>query len=49
MRRKIDVDSIKEIASGLGELNYKSVFVGGAFVSLYVDDPASFSQVDTMH
>jgi len=41
MRRKIDIESIKEIASGLGELNYKSVFVGGAVVSLYVDDPAA--------
>ena len=41
MRRKIDVDSIKEIASGLGDLNHKSVFVGGAVVSIYIDDPAA--------
>ncbi len=41
MRRKIDLESIAEIASALGDLNEKSVFVGGAVVSLYVDDPAA--------
>jgi len=41
MRRKIDIESITEIASALGELNERSVFVGGAIVSLYADDPAA--------
>ena len=41
MRRKIDIESIIEVASALGELNDKSVFVGGAVVGLYVDDPAA--------
>lgn len=30
-----------KIAHALGELNERAVFVGGAVVSLYVDDPAA--------
>lgn len=41
MRRNIDIESIIEVASALGELNEKSAFVGGAIVGLYVDDPAA--------
>ncbi len=41
MRRQIDTESIVEVASALGELNEKTVFVGGAVVSIYVDDPAA--------
>ncbi|MBM3405482.1 MAG: nucleotidyl transferase AbiEii/AbiGii toxin family protein, partial [Bacteroidetes bacterium] len=41
MRRNIDIDSIKTVALALGELNEKAVFVGGAVVSVYVNDPAA--------
>lgn len=41
MRRQIDTESIVEVASALGELNEKTVFVGGAVVSIYVNDPAA--------
>lgn len=41
MDRKIDIDNIIEVATALGELNEKTVFVGGAVVGLYVDDPAA--------
>ena len=30
-----------KIAKALGELNRKVVFVGGAMVSLYIDDPSA--------
>ena len=30
-----------KVAKALGELNRKVVFVGGAMVSLYIDDPAA--------
>ncbi len=30
-----------KVARGLGELNHDVVFVGGAMVSLYIDDPAA--------
>ena len=32
---------IKTIANALGELNQKVVYVGGAVVSLYIDDTAA--------
>lgn len=32
---------IQKIAHALGELNERVVFVGGAVVSLYVDDPSA--------
>ena len=32
---------IKKIAAALGELNEKVIYVGGATVSLYIDDPAA--------
>ena len=32
---------VLKIANALGELNERIVFVGGAVVSLYVDDPAA--------
>ncbi len=41
MRRQIDTESIVEVASALGELYEKTVFVGGAVVSIYVNDPAA--------
>ena len=41
MDRKIDIESIIEVATALGELNQKTVFVGGAVVGLYADDPAA--------
>ena len=41
MRRQIDTETIVEVASALGELNEKTVFVGGAVVSIYVNDPAA--------
>ncbi len=31
----------KRVADALGELNEKVVFVGGAMISLYIDDPAA--------
>jgi hypothetical protein len=41
VRRKIDAGSIVEVATALGELNAKTVFVGGAIVSVYINDPAA--------
>ena len=38
---QINIGVIKKIASALGELNVKVVYVGGAVVSLYVNDPAA--------
>ena len=32
---------IKKIATALGEINEQVVYVGGAVVSLYIDDPAA--------
>ena len=40
-RREINIESIIEVAEALGELNNKVVYVGGAVVSLYVNDPAA--------
>src|SRR5690554_7846519 len=37
----INLNVVAEVAKGLQELNEKVVFVGGAVVSLYTDDPAA--------
>ena len=37
----INKQIIKKIANALGELNDRVMFVGGAVVSLYIDDPAA--------
>jgi hypothetical protein len=39
--RTIDIGAVVEIAKALQELRYQVVFVGGAIVSLYTDDPAA--------
>jgi hypothetical protein len=39
--RTIDLSVVSEIARALGNLNESVVFVGGAIVSIYVDDPAA--------
>lgn len=39
--RDINKDTIKTIASALGELNNEVVFVGGAIIVLYIDNPAA--------
>lgn len=39
--KKINEGIIKEVAEALGELNERVVYVGGAVVSLYADDPAA--------
>lgn len=39
--REINLDVVAEIAVALGDLNKSIVFVGGAVVSVYVDDPAA--------
>lgn len=38
---EISIDVIKKIARALGDLNDRVVYVGGAVVSLYIDDPAA--------
>jgi hypothetical protein len=38
---QINIGVIKKIAAALGELNGGVVYVGGAVVSLYVNDPAA--------
>lgn len=38
---EINIDVIKQIARALGDLNNRVVYVGGAVVSLYIDDPAA--------
>jgi len=38
---EINIHAIKNIARALGELNDKVVYVGGAVVSLYVNDPGA--------
>jgi hypothetical protein len=48
VKRKIDIESVIEVATALGELNQKSVFVGGSVVSLYIDDPAAEELRPTM-
>ncbi|MHB8579902.1 MAG: nucleotidyl transferase AbiEii/AbiGii toxin family protein [Ignavibacteriaceae bacterium] len=39
--KKINIGVIKKVAEALGELNKKVVYVGGAVVSIYADDPAA--------
>ena len=39
--RTINLGVVAEIAEALGELNKSVVFVGGAIVSVYADDPAA--------
>ena len=39
--RDINLDVVAEIAKALGDLNKSVVFVGGAVVSVYADDPAA--------
>jgi hypothetical protein len=41
MSNALNISMIKEIATALEELKDKVVFVGGATVSLYIDDPAA--------
>ena len=38
---EININIIKQIACALGDLNNRVVYVGGAVVSLYIDDPAA--------
>lgn len=38
---QINIGVIKKIAAALGELNGRVVYVGGAVVSLYINDPAA--------
>jgi len=38
---QINTAAVKKIAIALQEMNDKAVFVGGAVVSLYIDDPAA--------
>lgn len=37
----INREATKRVARALGDLNEKVVFVGGAMISLYIDDPAA--------
>lgn len=37
----INRKAAKRVAVALGELNEKVVFVGGAMISLYINDPAA--------
>ena len=37
----INREAIRKIAFALGEMNKRVVFVGGATISLYIDDPAA--------
>lgn len=39
--RIINIDLVAQVANGLQELRGKMVFVGGAVISLYTDDPAA--------
>lgn len=39
--RIINIATVAEVATALKELKDKMIFVGGAVVSLYVDDPSS--------
>jgi len=38
---EINIGVIKQIARALGGLNNRVVYVGGAVVGLYIDDPAA--------
>ena len=39
--RIINLDVVAEIAQALGDLNESVIFVGGAVISIYADDPAA--------
>jgi dihydrofolate reductase len=39
--RTINISVVAEIAEALQDLKHNMVFVGGAVVSLYTDDPAA--------
>jgi hypothetical protein len=39
--RTINIGVVAEVAKALAELKKQMVFVGGAVVSLYADDPAA--------
>ncbi len=38
---KINIETIKKIATALAELNDRVIYVGGAVIGLYVNDPAA--------
>ena len=38
---EINISVIKQIVRALGDLNERVVYVGGAVVSLYINDPAA--------
>ncbi|MCF8345506.1 MAG: hypothetical protein K9H13_12790 [Bacteroidales bacterium] len=40
-RREINIESLIEVAEALGDLNNRAVYVGGAVVSMYLNDPAA--------
>jgi len=40
-RREINIESLTEVAEALDDLNERSVYVGGAVLSLYVNDPSA--------
>ena len=37
----INIDTVAQVAEGLKDLKSKMIFVGGAIVSLYTDDPSA--------
>jgi predicted nucleotidyltransferase len=39
--KTINIDTVMQVAEGLQELREKMVFIGGAVISLYTDDPAA--------
>lgn len=41
MRDRVNIQAVQFVAEGLKELRERVVFVGGAVVSLYADDPAA--------
>lgn len=46
--KQINLEILKKIAIGLGEINNQAVYVGGVIVSVYADDPAADDVRPTM-
>ena len=40
----VNLDTVAAVAQALGDLNEEVIYVGGAIISLYVDDPSAWQK-----
>ncbi len=41
MRDRVNMQAVQLVSAGLGELREQVIFVGGAIISIYADDPGA--------